>query len=358
MQNDPPSSSSRGRVPCVDDPLGCRFVPDRLALPGACPVPAHAGKLSWLDEVVQEVIAEARAGGQDAGHGRSTATAGRGPRRRAAVRWRTRPTRGWSSSSAGPTTWPGPAGGSSSRPRRCSRRGSPGSCGTTPRPSAPSRPCAGREAAGRRDGRDRPAARPPLSRRGRDDGPPARAPRGSRPSASSATTWPRSSSRKGPRAWACSARPAGGAGRSSPEQVLPHKKKLAAAGVLAAFLADPDKFVDYAGQATEYAVREFARAGIQLAWPSAAACAAGPRSVDRRGPRRPRPRLRRLPLCRHGPGRAGRGAGAAGDPRAAGPLAAPAVPAGRCGYSVSREDADGSRPARTEDPHGERRFGP
>ncbi|QEH36127.1 hypothetical protein OJF2_46870 [Aquisphaera giovannonii] len=48
-------------------------------------------------------------------------------------------------------------------------------------------------------------------------------------------------------------------------QVLPHKKKLLAAGVLAAFLADPDKFVDYAGQATEYAAREFARAGIGLA---------------------------------------------------------------------------------------------
>ncbi len=48
-------------------------------------------------------------------------------------------------------------------------------------------------------------------------------------------------------------------------QVLPHKKKLIAAGVLAAFLADPDKFVDYAGRATEYAAREFARAGVQLA---------------------------------------------------------------------------------------------
>ncbi len=46
--------------------------------------------------------------------------------------------------------------------------------------------------------------------------------------------------------------------------VLPHKKKLAAAGVLAAFLADPEKFIDYAGQATDYAVREFGRAGIQL----------------------------------------------------------------------------------------------
>ncbi len=49
------------------------------------------------------------------------------------------------------------------------------------------------------------------------------------------------------------------------EQVLPHKKKLAAAGVLAAFLVNPDQFVDYAGRATEYAVREFARAGVQVA---------------------------------------------------------------------------------------------
>ena len=49
------------------------------------------------------------------------------------------------------------------------------------------------------------------------------------------------------------------------DQILPHKKKLAAAGVLAVFLADPEKFVDYAGRATEFAVREFARAGIQLA---------------------------------------------------------------------------------------------
>jgi hypothetical protein len=49
------------------------------------------------------------------------------------------------------------------------------------------------------------------------------------------------------------------------QHVLPHKKKLAAAGVLAAFLANPDKFVDYAGQATEFAAREFAKAGISLA---------------------------------------------------------------------------------------------
>ena len=39
------------------------------------------------------------------------------------------------------------------------------------------------------------------------------------------------------------------------KQVLPHKKKLAAAGILAAFMANPEKFVDYAGQATEFAVQ-------------------------------------------------------------------------------------------------------
>ena len=48
-------------------------------------------------------------------------------------------------------------------------------------------------------------------------------------------------------------------------EALPHKKKLAAAGVLAAFFANPEKFVDYAGQATEFAAREFGKAGIQLA---------------------------------------------------------------------------------------------
>jgi hypothetical protein len=48
-------------------------------------------------------------------------------------------------------------------------------------------------------------------------------------------------------------------------EVLPRKKTLAAAGVLAAFLANPEKFVDYAGRATDFAVREFARAGVQLA---------------------------------------------------------------------------------------------
>lgn len=58
-------------------------------------------------------------------------------------------------------------------------------------------------------------------------------------------------------------------------QVLPHKKKLIAAGVLSAFLADPDKFVDYAGRATEYAVREFSKAGVQLAGAVGGAAARG-----------------------------------------------------------------------------------
>ena len=35
--------------------------------------------------------------------------------------------------------------------------------------------------------------------------------------------------------------------------------------MLALFLADPDRFVDTAGKATEYAIRMFAKAGVQLA---------------------------------------------------------------------------------------------
>ena len=49
------------------------------------------------------------------------------------------------------------------------------------------------------------------------------------------------------------------------EQVLAHKKKLLAAGVLTLFLANPDKFVDSAGRATKYAVEQFAKAGVYLA---------------------------------------------------------------------------------------------
>jgi hypothetical protein len=47
--------------------------------------------------------------------------------------------------------------------------------------------------------------------------------------------------------------------------ILAHKRKLAAAGVLGLFLANPEKFVDTAGNLTQYAVEQFARAGIDLA---------------------------------------------------------------------------------------------
>lgn len=59
------------------------------------------------------------------------------------------------------------------------------------------------------------------------------------------------------------------------ETVLPHKKKLAAAGVLALYLANPDKFVDTAGKATQYAIDQFARAGINLATAMGAGAALG-----------------------------------------------------------------------------------
>ncbi len=49
------------------------------------------------------------------------------------------------------------------------------------------------------------------------------------------------------------------------DSVLTHKKKLMAAGVFALFLANPEKFVDTAGRVTEYAVEQFAKAGVQLA---------------------------------------------------------------------------------------------
>jgi hypothetical protein len=48
-------------------------------------------------------------------------------------------------------------------------------------------------------------------------------------------------------------------------QVLKHRNKLIAAGVMGAFLANPDKFVDTAGRITEYAAEQFAKAGITIA---------------------------------------------------------------------------------------------
>lgn len=59
------------------------------------------------------------------------------------------------------------------------------------------------------------------------------------------------------------------------EKVLPNKGKLAAAGVLGLFLANPEQFVDTAGRVTEYAVEQFAKAGISLASAVGGGAAAG-----------------------------------------------------------------------------------
>ncbi len=108
------------------------------------------------------------------------------------------------------------------------------------------------------------------------------------------------------------------------KQVLPHKKKLLAAGVLAAFLANPEKFVDYAGHATEFAVREFGKVGIQLASSVTGGAARGledtiGRTLAAYGLEPPL--LRYLGMGVAGPGRR---AVVPGDRRPAGPLAVPA----------------------------------
>jgi hypothetical protein len=63
------------------------------------------------------------------------------------------------------------------------------------------------------------------------------------------------------------------------EIVLQHKKKLAAAGVLTLFLANPDQFVDTTGKLTQYAVDHFTRAGIQLAGAMGGGAARGAQSA-------------------------------------------------------------------------------
>jgi hypothetical protein len=61
--------------------------------------------------------------------------------------------------------------------------------------------------------------------------------------------------------------------------VLPHKKKLIAAGVFGLFLADPEKFVDATGRATQYAVEQFGRAGVSLVGAVGGGAARGLESV-------------------------------------------------------------------------------
>ena len=225
---------------------------------------AHAGKLSWLDDVVQDVIVEAKAGGKGLVRGGDGArTEIRGAGRLFLTHEADEGAR--AAGPPSPTSWRGPAGGSSSRPRRCSRPGFRGCSSKTRRRFAPSR-------------RSQPAEKRLVVELGETAQVLAR-------------RYPREAEtmvrrlgpegltavrvfgddvaevlvKEGPESLSVLRKTGRGGWSFFTKQVLPHKKKLAAAGVLAAFLANPEKFVDYAGQATEFAVREFAKAGIQLA---------------------------------------------------------------------------------------------
>ena len=139
-----------------------------LCLPGS----ARAGKLSWLDEVVQQVVAEAKAGGRVAARGggcRRDGRAGGG----AAVRPRGR--RG-----AGDPRQAVRRPGEGRQAGGAALRGAPAIAVHPPAAQRPggradvrdARP--GRTPAGGRDGRDRPAPGQALPRAGRDDDPQAR----------------------------------------------------------------------------------------------------------------------------------------------------------------------------------------
>ena len=231
-----------------------------LATPGM----ARAGKLSWLDDVVQEVVREAEAGGKVAARGADDAiqagkTGGRLFVREAADEGLdvvARRAEGLARAGTKAAGEPSEALLKSRFDRLVTGSTRDGPDVRQPRP--------GREAAGRRDGRNRPTPGDPLPRPGRADDPRA----GHR----GTDGRPRLRRRRGrdPRQ--------GGFGRpgrppqDGPERlgllhtkVLPNKGKLAAAGVLGLYLADPDKFVDTAGRATKYAVEQFARAGLSLA---------------------------------------------------------------------------------------------
>ncbi len=140
--------------------------------------PARAGKLSWLDDVVQEVIVEAKSGGK----GLVREVGGDGARLEARRGGPAVPvTRGRRGARA-----PGPAERGARRRRSADRAAGRGPARVAIRPADASGPAGlahlrraagGREAAGRRAGRDGAAPGSPISGRGRDDGPPARVPR-------------------------------------------------------------------------------------------------------------------------------------------------------------------------------------
>ncbi len=176
---------------------------------------ARAGKLSWLDDVVKEVVREAEAGGKAVARGSDEAIQAGKAGGRLFVREAAdegldvvaRRAEGLARAGTKAVEEPSEAllksrfsrlvSGSDEMARTFAGAG------------------AGREAAGRRDGRDGPSAGPPLPRPGRADDPraghrrPGRRPRLRRRRGRDARQGGRRS------AWACSARRAGAAGGSS-----------------------------------------------------------------------------------------------------------------------------------------------
>lgn len=225
----------------------------------AWPVPARAGKLSWLDEVVQEVVQEARAGSRAAAHGEGTAAR-----------------------AAGRLFIHEADEGLEVVARRYDDLARVGRRVDAPSEAllrakfsrlVPHDPDAARTFAALRPAEKRlvvemsetaqalarryPDQVEPMIRRLGTEGLSAVRVYGDDVAEVLA--------REGPESLGVLRKTGRGGWAFFTERVLPHKKKLIAAGVFAAFLTDPDRFVDYAGRATEYAVREFARAGVQLA---------------------------------------------------------------------------------------------
>ena len=178
---------------------------------------------------------------------------------------RMRPTNRSSSLCDGRMIWRGPAGASSSRPRPCCRRGFRGSSSKTRKPCAYSKalkPAEKRLVVELGETAQILARRYPheaetMVRRLGPEG--LTAVRVFGDDVAEVLV------KEGPESLGVLRKTGRGGWSFFTHQVLPHKKKLAAAGVLTAFMVDPEKFVDFAGKATEYAVSEFGRAGIQLA---------------------------------------------------------------------------------------------
>ena len=240
-----------------------------LALALVAPRPATAGKVSWLDEVVQEVIVEARAGGKAVAHGEGAAarSAGRLFAREADEGLETLARR------------------SDALARSAHRAEAPSEAllrarfGRLIRPEPETaRAFAALAPAEKRVVVEMGEAAQQLARRY-----PGQAESMVRKLGTEGLAAVRVYGddvaevvvKEGPEALGVLRKTGRGGWNFFTNQVLPNKKKLVAAGLLAAFLADPDRFVDTAGRATEYAVRQFAKAGVDLVGAVSAGAARG-----------------------------------------------------------------------------------